>query len=410
MTPRPLQSSLRRPFSASIRFVTPPNPPSDPKAPPPDLNLPVFMGRINLPEPPQPKRKRRWGWLVIWSLFVFAGGVAAGPVLTDEAFALVERVAQKLGISVPRFVESRRPAAGAVAPVPAEVPAPEPAVAPKPSLAPPPEPATGAAKAPAGEEQGESPIAAAKPVVVPAAAAKPEPEIVAPREPVEVKRAAAAAPARTETVAAEAGRSRHGKGAVKVAASASTPAKRTAGSEDPFASEAETGSEAKPVAPSGKSKPAEPAASAKSEPASKPAAARSQDSLDDLMADGVAGSKGKKRESKDLDALLKDVQKSKPEPPPKHEAPPPPSSLSAADIAKVMAVVKTRSNACAQRLGQQGIAELKITVGKGGAVTDVQLGGKIANTPLAACIEKATRAATFPPSSGLRFDYRIDAR
>jgi hypothetical protein len=74
-----------------------------------------------------------------------------------------------------------------------------------------------------------------------------------------------------------------------------------------------------------------------------------------------------------------------------------------------MAVVKTRSNSCAQRLGQSGIAELKITVSKSGAVTDVQLGGKIANTPLAACIEKATRAAPFPASSGLRFDYRIDA-
>lgn len=77
---------------------------------------------------------------------------------------------------------------------------------------------------------------------------------------------------------------------------------------------------------------------------------------------------------------------------------------------RVMAGVKTRCNACAQRLGQTGIAELKITVGKNGAVTDVLVGGKIANTPLAACIEKATRMATFPPSTGLRFDYRIDAR
>ena len=33
-----------------------------------------------------------------------------------------------------------------------------------------------------------------------------------------------------------------------------------------------------------------------------------------------------------------------------------------------------------------------------------------ADTPLAACVEKAIRAATFPPSSGLRFDYRIDCR
>ncbi len=128
------------------------------------------------------------------------------------------------------------------------------------------------------------------------------------------------------------------------------------------------------------------------------------------MTDGVADSKGKKRESKDLDALLKDVQKSKPEPPPKREAPPPPASLSASDISKVMAGVKTRGNQCAQRLGQKGVAELKITVGKDGHVTDVNVGGKVADTPLGACVEKATRAATFPPSSGLRFDYRIDCR
>ena len=208
---------------------------------------------------------------------------------------------------------------------------------------------------------------------------------------------------------AEPARPRHGKGAVKAVASAGTPSKKAAGFEDPFASDAETAGEAKSAAPSGKSKPAEPAAAPKSEPAPKPVAARSQDPLDSLMADGIGESKGKKRDSKDLDALLKDVQKSKPEPPPKREAPPPPSSLSAADIAKAMAVVKTRSNSCAQRLGLTGTAELKITVSKSGAVTDVQLGGKIANTPLAACIEKATRAAPFPASSGLRFDYRIDA-
>jgi len=91
-------------------------------------------------------------------------------------------------------------------------------------------------------------------------------------------------------------------------------------------------------------------------------------------------------------------------------APPPAAALSPADISRVMAGVKTRSNDCARRLGQQGNAELKITVGKDGRVSDVNLGGNVAGTPLGACIEKATRAATFPASSGLRFDYRIDAR
>jgi hypothetical protein len=34
----------------------------------------------------------------------------------------------------------------------------------------------------------------------------------------------------------------------------------------------------------------------------------------------------------------------------------------------------------------------------------------VADTPLAACIAKAARAATFPPNAGLRFDYKIDVR
>jgi hypothetical protein len=75
-----------------------------------------------------------------------------------------------------------------------------------------------------------------------------------------------------------------------------------------------------------------------------------------------------------------------------------------------MASVKTRGNDCAQRLGAKGVAELKLAVGKDGKVTDARVGGKLANTPLGACIEKAARASSFPPSSGLRFDYRIDVR
>jgi hypothetical protein len=222
----------------------------------------------------------------------------------------------------------------------------------------------------------------------------------------------AALPALAESAVVEppATRSHHGKGAAKANPSAST--KKASAGDDPFASEAESASAPKVAAPSSKSKPApsESAAAAKRTPEPKPAAAKSNDSLDSLMADGVSDSKGKKRDSKDLDALLKDVQKSKPEPPPKHEDPPPASPLSPSDISRVMAGVKTRGNTCAQRLGQKGIAELKITVGKTGAVTDVQVGGKVANTPLAECIDKATRAAKFPASSGLKFDYRIDVR
>jgi len=47
----------------------------------------------------------------------------------------------------------------------------------------------------------------------------------------------------------------------------------------------------------------------------------------------------------------------------------------------------------------KGIAELNLVVGKEGRVTQVSVGGNVANTPLAACIEKAVRAASFPRSA-----------
>jgi hypothetical protein len=360
------------------------------------------MGPLTLPQMPQPKRKRRWKLFLLWSLLMFAGGVAAGVALIDPICGGLANVASTLGLPAPRFVANRRATAPASAP--SAVP-PEPAAASAPEPAP--APVADIPRAPEGTGQGQA--LAAKPAAIPAEA-KPAPELAAPapREPAPhdpklTHHAVAATPARAEP-AAEPERVPHGKGAAKTASSAGTSAKKLAKFDDPFASDGETANEAKPAAASGKAK------AAPSEPAPRPTA-KSNDSLDSLMADGVGDSKGKKRDSKDLDALLKDVQKSKPEPKAKHEEPPPPAAaLSPSDISRVMAGVKTRSNDCAHRLGQKGNAELKITVGKDGRVSDVTLGGNVANTPLGACIEKATRAATFPASSGLRFDYRIDAR
>ena len=140
--------------------------------------------------------------------------------------------------------------------------------------------------------------------------------------------------------------------------------------------------------------------------------AKSGDSLDELMAGVASGSKprDKRNTSKEIDAMLKDVQKSEPAPPPKHAEPGPLPPLTAAEIAKVMADVKTHANACSKRFGQNGVADLKLTVGKDGKVTDVALRGKLADSPIAQCIAKAARGATFPPNAGLKFDYRIDVQ
>jgi hypothetical protein len=137
----------------------------------------------------------------------------------------------------------------------------------------------------------------------------------------------------------------------------------------------------------------------------------SSDPLDNLLNDAVSdkGSKGKKQD-KEMDALLKDVQKADATPAPKKDSGPSAPPLSPADISTAMAQVKVRGNACAQKFGRAGTAELKITVARDGKVTDVQVGGKLMGSPVAGCIEQAVKTAAFRPNAGLRFDYRMDVR
>ena len=209
-----------------------------------------------------------------------------------------------------------------------------------------------------------------------------------------------------------ASRPQHAKDVLRTASAKGTSVRKGAKNDDPFASAAERANTPAPASPSHKTNGDESAAMARSDPAPKPASTRSHDSLDSLMAEVTTDNAGKnkKHENKDIDAMLKDVQKSNPPPPPKRENPAPQPSLSPGDVSRVMAGVKARGNECAQRLGQRGVVELKLTVGKDGRITNVIVGGKLADTPVAACVEKAARAATFPPSSGLKFDYRIDVR
>jgi len=136
-------------------------------------------------------------------------------------------------------------------------------------------------------------------------------------------------------------------------------------------------------------------------------------SLDSLMDDVVTENKtnkGKAQNNKEMDAVLKDVQKTGPAPAPKKEEPAAAPPLSPAEISAAMSQLKTRGNACAQRAGRGGTAELKITVSKEGKVTDVHVGGKIAGTPAASCVEQAAKSLTFRRNAGLRFDYRMDVR
>lgn len=324
---------------------------------------------------PVQKPKRSLRWMVVLGLSAFAAGLLAGPWVHDQTYAFINRAGPKLAARMPRLFGWLGPAAPSATPdVPA---APAPAVAPA---------------APVG--QPRSPVAVA-PTVTPVAAPAPAPEPPATRRRASAPVAPHAQPARTV----------HSQPAAKSVAAAKVQpvkasARKSGRSRDPFETDAEGAGERSGAQP-GKAAVA---------PAAKPAA-RSSGSLDSLMADVMGDGTGRsKKHDKAIDAMLKDVQKSRPAPAAKREAAPALEPLTSSDIAKAMAGVKTRANACAQRLKQSGIAELKITVGKDGRVTKASVGGKVAGSPLAACIEKAVRATTFRPNSGLRFDYRIEAR
>ncbi len=307
---------------------------------------------------PLPKPKRRWGRLTLWSLLMFGAGVAVGPLIITQARGL-------LGLPVPAAEPAK------TAPVAAEVAAPaKPTVEPLPA-----------------EPVPSEPVAAPQPV-----AAK-EPEPPAP-EPAKVEAAAAPAeeaPAPVEP-AGKSGSQRKGHKA---------EAKRASGGyQDPFL-------------PGGAKAKGEPAAKAKAEPAkAEPAAPKSRDGLDGLMG-GVAETKApeKKHSGKGLDAILQEVQKGGPEPAPKKEAAPAPAAqLSQSDIVRVMGGVQKRASECARRYNDRGVAELKLTVSKDGGISAVTLGGKMAGTQMGSCVEQIVRAAQFPKSAGLRFDYRLNVR
>jgi hypothetical protein len=286
-------------------------------------------------------------------------------------------------------------------------------------------PAPGVEQAPLGEGRAELAPTPAEPV---ARQADPQPEkpagSVAQLPAARSETAAPAEPAQPTVAGMPVARAARTKGEARISSHRAAPTTKVANADtpspadvpfhDPFADGAESANRPKTAVPGHKSNPSfdEPARAAKGEPAAKPAASQSHDSLDNLMADVVTDRKGKDKphEGKGLDALLNDVQKSKPDSPPKQDAPASLPPLSQADISRVMAGVKTRGKECARQLGQKGVAELSLVVGKQGSVTELSVGGSVANTPLGACIEKAVRAASFPRSAGLRFDYRLDVR
>ena len=338
--------------------------------------------------------------IVAWTLWVLAGGLIAGPSLAEYADQGVAAGIAWVATWAPGFLRPYLPlpleastplpprdsaerlvAAAPAAPVPAPTGAP--------SEQPKPTPAIGAQRA------GTEPPVVAK--AKPAAAERPA-------EPAD--RPARQAQPRTA-------RSTYGKAVATLAqgepraplAPAEPARHKQGGGRDPFDSDGGGASEPAGAKHAAKAAPEPEPAPA---PATRPSAT-SGDALDDLMTGVVGGgSKPAKRStSKDIDVMLKDVQKSEPLPPPKRAEPAPLPPLTASDIATAMAGVKTSANGCGRRFGQSGVADLKLTVGRDGKVTDVAVHGKLADSPIAQCIAKAARGTTFPRNAGLKFDYRI---
>ncbi|MEJ7603963.1 MAG: hypothetical protein WKG01_39145 [Kofleriaceae bacterium] len=73
-------------------------------------------------------------------------------------------------------------------------------------------------------------------------------------------------------------------------------------------------------------------------------------------------------------------------------------SLTGADITKGMRSVQPKAQGCYN--GTQGTAAVKLTVEPSGKVQKVSVTGAFAGTPVAACVEKAVKGATFPAWDG----------
>jgi hypothetical protein len=70
-----------------------------------------------------------------------------------------------------------------------------------------------------------------------------------------------------------------------------------------------------------------------------------------------------------------------------------------------MNAVKPKVQECYNQFKVPGMATFNFTIGKNGKVSSSTVTGKFAGTPTGACVEKAIKAATFPPSDGLSASY-----
>jgi hypothetical protein len=166
--------------------------------------------------------------------------------------------------------------------------------------------------------------------------------------------------------------------------------------------------EAAPPRPADPPPAARPARMVEAAPA-KPAPAPG--SLDDLMATAVVHNPPKQKS--ELDRRLAGVDEVKDERETtrhREDAPPAAHSLTRSEIQAAMKAIQPKVGDCARQFQASGAAELKVTVAEDGTVKVVNIHGVFSGTPTGECVERAVKAAVFPPSSGLRFDYPLSLR
>ncbi len=72
--------------------------------------------------------------------------------------------------------------------------------------------------------------------------------------------------------------------------------------------------------------------------------------------------------------------------------------------------VKPKVQACYEQFKQGGMAMVNVVIGRNGKVSAATVTGKFAGTPTGACVEKAVKSASFPPSEGLSTPYPFQLR
>jgi hypothetical protein len=94
---------------------------------------------------------------------------------------------------------------------------------------------------------------------------------------------------------------------------------------------------------------------------------------------------------------------------PKPRKPPPTTAalpaLSQSDIVSAMKAVQPRVKECYNQYKVPGIANVSISVAKGGRLASATVTGKFAGTPSGTCVEAAAKTAKFPPCEAMSFPW-----